>query len=142
MAETFQGCCFCGSIEFEVTGEPNVMGLCHCKDCTTWMGAPVSAFSLWPRDTVRFLKGEENVGVYNKTENSYRKFCKTCGGPLMTDHPGMGLVDVYAVLMPDFTHVPTLHVFYEHRTISLKDGLPKFKDLPVDIGGSGEMLPD
>jgi hypothetical protein len=142
MADTHKGSCFCGAIEFEVTGAPAVMGYCHCKDCTTWAAAPVNAFSLWPRDSVRVTKGEAQLGVFNKTENSYRKFCKTCGGNVMTDHPGMGLTDVYASLMPSFAHAPTLHVHYENKTVSMKDGLPKFKDLPADFGGSGEMLPD
>ncbi len=142
MSDSIKGRCFCGSVEFEVTGAPAVMGYCHCKDCTTWLGAPVNAFSLWPRDSVRIIKGDANVGVFNKTENAYRKFCKTCGGPLMADHPGMGLVDVYPNLMPGFTHVPAMHVFYEHKTISMKDGLRKFKDLPAEYGGSGEMLPE
>jgi len=35
-----------------------------------------------------------------------------------------------------------LHVNYKHKTVSVKDGLPKFKDLPEPLGGSGEMLPD
>ncbi len=95
---------------------------------------------------MRIVKGEANVGVFNKTENACRKFYKTCGGPLMADRPGMGLVDVYPNLMPGFTHVPAMHVFYEHfyehKTISMKDGLAKFKDLPAENGGSGEMLPE
>ncbi|MCH7726676.1 MAG: GFA family protein, partial [Planctomycetes bacterium] len=70
-----------------MTGEPNVMGLCRCTDCAKWMGAPVSAFALWPRDSLRFLKGEENVGVFNKTENSTRNFGKTCGEPDARFHP-------------------------------------------------------
>lgn len=142
MSDTYQGRCFCGSVEFEVSGTPAIMGYCHCDDCTTWLGAPINAFSLWPRDSVRITKGEANVGVFNKTENSYRKFCKTCGGPVMTDHPGMGLIDVYPSLMSSFTHQPGMHVFYEHKTIEMKDGLPKFKDLPAEAGGSGEMLPE
>ncbi|MFQ5973585.1 MAG: GFA family protein [Alphaproteobacteria bacterium] len=142
MGELYRGACFCGAVEFEAMGAPAVMGYCHCEDCRTWLGAPVSAFSLWPPDGVRITKGEENVAVFNKTENAYRKFCRTCGGPLMTDHPGFGLVDVYPSLMPDFTHVPTAHVFYERKTLSMKDGLPKFRDLPAEYGGSGETLPE
>jgi hypothetical protein len=60
----------------------------------------------------------------------------------MTDHPGMGLVDVYATLMSGFTHVPAVHVHYANKTISMPDGLPKYSDLPADYGDSGEMLPD
>ncbi len=142
MGDIYKGSCFCGEVEFEVTGTPAVMGYCHCKDCTTWSAAPINAFSLWAPDNVRITKGEASVGTFNKTEISYRKFCKVCGGHLMTDHPGMKLVDVYASVLQGFTHAPTLHVHYGNKMVSLKDGLPKFKDLPADFGGSGEMLPE
>ena len=60
----------------------------------------------------------------------------------MANHPGMGLVDVYAVVLRDFPFEPMFHVHYENKTVSVKDGPPKFKDAPEALGGSGEMLPD
>ncbi len=142
MSDTYKGACFCGEVEFEITGAPAAMGYCHCVDCTGWAAAPVNAFSLWAPDSVRVTKGEANIGTFNKTENSYRKFCTICGGHLMTDHPGMKLVDVYAAVIPDFPHEPALHVHYGNKSVSVKDGLPKFKDMPADFGGSGETLPE
>ncbi len=140
MSETYIGSCFCGEVEFEVTGAPAFMGYCHCGDCAAWAAAPINAFNLWVADNVRITKGAANIGTFNKTENSYRKFCKICGGHLMADHPGLGLVDVYPNVVPDLTHEPTLHVFYAHKTISVQDGLPKFKDMPSEFGGSGDTL--
>lgn len=142
MRKTYNGSCFCGAVEFEVTGEPAVMGYCHCDDCTGWLAAPMSAFTLWPPSGVRITKGEAGVGTYHKSEAAYRKHCKTCGGALMTDHPGMGLVDVYAPLLQGFAFEPAMHVHYGNKTVSVKDGLPKFKDLPDSFGGSGAMLPE
>ena len=63
---------------------------------------PVNAFSLWPPEAVRITKGAENVGSYQKTEKSVRKWCKTCGGHLLTEHPLWGLTDVYAAVIPSF----------------------------------------
>jgi hypothetical protein len=37
---------------------------------------------------------------------------------------------------------PALHVNYQEAVLSMKDGLPKLKDLPKEFGGSGELLPD
>jgi hypothetical protein len=116
------------------------MGYCHCDDCKSWSAAPINAFSLWPPDSVRITKGESDIGSFHKTEQAYRKFCKTCGGHLMTDHPGMKLVDVYANLLQNFIHKPTMHVHYQNRMVAVKDGFPKFKDLPSDFGGSGETM--
>ena len=137
-----QGACFCGAVEFEITGEAQVMGYCHCTDCASWAGAPVNAFSLYPADNVAVTKGADNIGTFAKTENSQRKFCKTCGGHVFTDHPGMGMFDVYLNTVPSVAHAPAMHIFYGEKTVSIKDGLPKYKDMPADFGGSGDTLPE
>jgi len=61
---------------------------------------------------------------------------------VLTEHPTFGLVDVYAAVIPGFDYQPTLHVNYQEKVLSVRDGLPKFKDMPKELGGSGEMLPD
>jgi hypothetical protein len=142
MSKTYSGACFCGAVQFELTGAPQTMGYCHCGDCAAWAAAPINAFSLWPTDSVQVTAGEEHIGTFHKTENSHRKHCKTCGGHLMTDHPGMNLIDVYPSVVSGFTHEPSLHVFYGEKTVSVKDGLPKYKDTPAAFGGSDEMLPE
>jgi hypothetical protein len=63
-----------------------------------------------------------------------------CGGHLMSDHPPFGLVDVYAATIPTYRHEPKLHVHYGESVLSIKDGLPKMKDVPKEMGGSGVML--
>ena len=35
-----------------------------------------------------------------------------------------------------------LHINYESKTVSVKDGLPKFKDMPEELGGSGATMPE
>lgn len=141
-AASYKASCFCGAVELEVTGKPAIAGYCHCRDCQAWSAAPVNAFSLWKSDSVRVTKGEAEIGSFHKTENSYRKFCKRCGGHLMTEHPRMRLTDVYGNLLQGFAHEPTLHANYGSKTLAVKDGLPKFRDLPAELGGSGEKLPD
>ena len=140
MADKYRGSCFCGAVEIEVTGEPAAMGYCHCRSCRHWSAGPVNAFTLWPPESVKITKGKDNLITYNKTPVSYRKTCKTCGGHLMTDHPPLKLVDVYAAIIPDLKFKPGVHVNYQETVLPMKDGLPKFKDFPADFGGSGEML--
>jgi len=60
----------------------------------------------------------------------------------MTDHPKMDLIDVYSAIISGFKFKPGAHVFYSERQISIPDGLPKFSDMPKEMGGSGELLPD
>lgn len=128
------------AVELEVSGAPAVMGYCHCSDCAAWAATPVTAFSLWPIDKVRFTGGEGNVGSFARTDKARRMFCKRCGGHLITELPPFNLVEVYPSIVPGLVHEPTVHVNYASKTLAIKDGLPKFKDLPADFGGSGEML--
>ena len=140
--KTYQGKCFCGAVELTVTGEPAAMGYCHCESCRSWSAGPVNAFTLWPPAAVKVTKGEDQIGTYNKTPNSGRKWCKVCGGHLMTDHPhlGGGLVDVYAATIPSLEFKPGIHVNYGEKVLQIKDGLEKQKDFPAAFGGSGTAI--
>jgi len=137
---TYKGSCFCGSVQFSVTGEPAAMGYCHCESCRTWSAGPVNAFTLWKPEALKIDKGADNIGKYNKTPRSGRQWCKTCGGHLFTEHPHWNLVDVYAAVIPDFPFKPGVHVNYQESKLHMKDGLPKLKDLPAEMGGSGVAL--
>ena len=139
---TYQGKCFCGAVEITVTGEPAAMGYCHCSSCREWSAGPVNAFTLWPRDKVRVITGADKIASYSKTPQSVRKWCTVCGGHIMTEHPSWGLTDVYAAVIPEVAFKPALHVHYQETVLRLKDGLPKQKDVPKEIGGSVVVLPE
>lgn len=139
---SYEGSCFCGAVRFTVSGEPQAMGYCHCESCRTWSAGPVNAFTLWQPEAVRITQGADDIGTYNKTPQSYRKWCKTCGGHVFTEHPTMGLTDIYAATIPDFPFMPVLHVNYQESVLRIPDGLPKLKDMPAEMGGSGETLPE
>lgn len=134
---TYKGSCFCGAVQVTVSGEPEVMGYCHCDSCRQWSAAPVNAFTLWKPEAVRITQGKENIGTYHKTPQSYRKWCKTCGGHILTEHPELGLTDVYAAILPELPYSPGLHVHYQESVLPISDGLDKFRDVPEEIGGSG-----
>ena len=77
-----------------------------------------------------------------KTPKSDRQYCKKCGGHIMTDHPPLGLIDVYAATVPTLPFRPALHVNYSETVLPMRDGLPKLKDFPAEAGGSGEVVPE
>jgi len=54
----------------------------------------------------------------------------------------MELFDVYPAVIPNLEFKPVMHVYYEESVLPIKDGLPKFKDLPQGAGGLGELLPE
>jgi hypothetical protein len=138
--KTYDGACFCGAVQFTVSGDPVAMGYCHCDSCRKWSAGPVNAFTLWKPDAVRVTRGADLIGEYHKTARSHRQWCKSCGGHLFTSHPEWGLVDVYAAVIPEFQHKPGVHVNYQETHLHIKDGLPKMRDLPKEMGGSGDTV--
>jgi hypothetical protein len=142
MSDTHGGSCFCGEVQVEVTGAPEAMGYCHCASCRSWSAGPVNAFTLWKPENVKVTHGENMIGHFMKTAMSDRQFCKQCGGHVMTDHPTLGLTDVFAATLPTLDFVPGVHVNYAETVLPMKDGLPKLKDFPSELGGSGESMPE
>ncbi|MGA8192213.1 MAG: GFA family protein [Acetobacteraceae bacterium] len=115
---------------------------CHCRSCRSWSAGPVNAFTLWPPEAVKVTKGEEHVATYHKSDLSHRQFCRLCGGHLMTLHPPLKMVDVYAATIADLAFVPQVHVNYAETVLAMRDGLPKLKDFPAEFGDSGVVVPE
>lgn len=142
MTTNYKAGCTCGAVELEISGDPAVQAYCHCNSCRGWLGAPIHAAALWPSSSVKIVKGADNLGLYKKTEASLRRFCKSCGSPVLVGHPGMGMTDVPAGSVRGLVYKPAVHVHYGEKVMAVRDGLPKFRDFPKEFGGSGEMLPE
>ena len=140
MAKTYQCACFCGAVQIEVQGEPEGMGYCHCASCRSWSAGPVNAFTLWKPGAVKVVAGAEHLATFSKNPLSERQYCSKCGGHLMTGHKPVGLVDVYAATIPSLKFAPAVHVNYGETVLRTNDGLPKMKDFPAELGGSGEVI--
>lgn len=98
----------------------------------------MNAFSLWKPEAVQITSGAEHVATFPKTKTSERKYCARCGGHLMNNHPTFGLIDVFAATIPTLAFTPGVHVNYAETVLPMRDGLPKLKDFPAELGGSGE----
>ena len=138
----YTGECFCGAIRVEARGEPEAMGYCHCESCRQWSASPVNAFTLWKPEHVSVVQGRQYLSHVRRSEKSDRQFCRQCGGHVMTWHPGFGLVDIFAAVVPGLEFKPAVHVNYAETVLRMKDGLPKLRDFPAELGGSGESMPE
>jgi hypothetical protein len=138
--KSYKGSCFCGAVEIVATGDPAAMGYCHCASCRKWAAAPINAFTLWPTTAVKVTKGGDMLRSFNKTPKSERMWCSACGGHVMTKHPQWNLIDVYAATVPEFPFKAGVHVNYQESVAKMRDGLPKMKDLPAEMGGSGATI--
>ena len=52
------------------------------------------------------------------------------------------MTDIAAVSIPDLVFEPTLHSHYPEKILSIRDGLPKYRDFDPAVGGSGETVPE
>ena len=141
MSEKHSGSCYCGAVQIEASGDPLDMGYCHCNECRRYSTAPFSLFTLWKPESVKITKGESSLGKFKSSEMSDRRYCTKCGGHIMIDHPTLGLADI-RVSLSGLTFKPSVHLNYEDKMMSIKDGLPKLRDFPREIGGSGEAMPE
>ena len=138
----YVGGCPCGAIELRIDGRPAAMGFCHCIGCRKWSASPVNAFTLWQPIAVTIVRGAKLIGTFARSERAVRKWCTRCGGHLFTEHPGWGLVDVHAGVLPGFPFDPQFHLIYGEHALRMEDGLPKMRDLPFEMGGSGRTMPE
>ena len=140
MADTHAGYCYCGAVAFEATGAPEAMGYCHCDACRAYSGGPVNAFTLWKQGNVKVTKGAESLGRFKASDFSVRCYCKECGGNVLVEHATIGMTDLPAGLLKTLQFKPAVHLNYEDTVLPMKDGLPKLRDVPKEVGGTGETM--
>lgn len=144
-AEKYKGSCFCGKVVLEVTGPPPAAAYCHCQSCRKWHAAPINAWAIWPDDAVEFIEGREHLISFTlnqEGEISNRLTCKVCGGGVANIKPAISMTVVYPMTLDgsDYVFSPTMHIHYSERALDFNDGLPKFSDLPEELGGSGNTV--
>jgi hypothetical protein len=76
-----KGSCCCGTVKFELSEMPTMMGTCHCTRCRK-LGS--STFVFAKKEYLKWIQGHNDVGQYTP-EAPYkysRCFCKKCGSSL------------------------------------------------------------
>lgn len=115
---------------------------CHCEACRSYLGRADQFLHAWKPENVKVTKGEDLLGHFISSPMSDRRFCTKCGSIVKSDHDTLGLVDVPAAVIPTMPFKAGVHLNYEETVLPMKDGLPKMRDFPAEIGGSGETMPE
>ena len=50
--------------------------------------------------------------------------------------------DIAPATLPGLDFKPAVHLNYEETVLPMKDGLPKLRDFPAEVGGTGETMPE
>ena len=141
---TYHGHCFCGAIRIEARGAPMFSGYCHCQDCRDWSGASVTPFVIWPFEAVTITQGEEQLALFSRVPETPRGWCERCGGNIGAFRKDAEPPHVATGphMFAGFPFAPTMQVFCAEAVIGIDDDLPKYRDIPEALGGSGELIPD
>jgi hypothetical protein len=125
------GRCLCGEIRFEISAPAMAINFCHCRMCQRWAGAPVSATATFPKEAVKFTRGEPKY--YKSSPIAERGFCANCGSSLIyrgvvpqwSDWLGVRVASLDSP--QDFP--PTWHVGVESQMpwVDINDNLPRVR---------------
>ena len=138
----FEGQCLCGAITWKINSEPISQIYCHCDSCQKSHSALMVAVALFQANDV-VLTGETTSFSVSKRQNSaIRHSCPSCG-TRVANTPAGERNDQLLAMFPSLCSstkwfLPSMHIFYEDRSIDVSDDLPKYLDLPVEFGGSGQ----
>ena len=100
------GRCLCGAIRYELSGEPNWVAICHCRDCQRSAGAPMVVWAMFPEAGVKVVAGTPKT--INSSGAAMRSFCPECGTGLFYRNAETlpGLIDVQASTLDDPSALP------------------------------------
>jgi len=131
-----KGSCFCGEVEYEVTGNLGIFNYCHCSRCRKFTGSVHAANFIVSMDQFTWLKGESLVGRYVPEETSHfsTAFCQKCGSSLPWYTKNGKIVVVPAGTIDGHPGIePQQNVFCGSKAewyISPNE-LPEYDELPV-----------
>ncbi|MBL8521068.1 MAG: GFA family protein [Betaproteobacteria bacterium] len=95
------GGCLCGAVRYEVSGDPNSVSICHCRDCQRSAGAPMVTWAEFPDAQFKVTQGTPRT--INSSGSAMRTFCPECGSGLFYRNAEYlpGMVEVQATTLDD-----------------------------------------
>lgn len=107
MSETkLRGHCYCGAVRFEISGDSDWIGHCHCESCRRASGSVMTTFAGFDESQVIYTGAIPNR--YTTGDGVTRSFCGQCGSPVAYQrsdtpnsiHMQLGLFDDIDALPP------------------------------------------
>ncbi len=117
---TRTGRCLCGKVTYDLEGDPIATAVCHCEHCQRQSGGAFSV-NLVASESQLTVHGElatyVETGENDDGEYVHRKFCPSCGSPIVSVLvQAGGAVAVKAGTLDDTSDVqPTVEVWCVDR---------------------------
>lgn len=82
----YTGSCFCGVVQYRITGELNPIQICHCQQCRRAQGGPFASNIPVDADKFSVTHGADRLKALESTTRAgkYRVFCTECGSPIIS----------------------------------------------------------
>ncbi len=131
------GSCLCGSVHYELEGDPVAFYHCHCKRCRKANGTGHASNIRISAEAIKWLSGEELIKSF-KVPDAVRfrnDFCSACGSPLPRFFAEAKMVVLPAGTLDSEAPIrPEARIFYASRTEwSCKDDLPVHEEYPPNL---------
>lgn len=132
---TMTGQCLCGAISYRVSGEPQMSGVCHCKNCQRQSGSAYSVLFGVMNDQISIQGDPMIYEDRSETGNIVeRHFCGKCGSPLLTTVPTQpGVTFVKAGTLDETSHLdPQMHFWTKsaQKWVVIDPGVPQMEGNP------------
>lgn len=117
---SYKGRCLCGRVRYRLKSLPEVMGVCHCKDCQRRSGSSFSTMAEVERSDFAFTGAAPSIytgGVTESGNSAEMVFCGRCGSGIYTvllSRPDRLLVQVGTLNETDWFQ-PEYHVWTDHK---------------------------
>lgn len=130
-----RGSCFCGAVNYEISGNLGIFQYCHCSRCRKFTGSAHAANIFVAPEQFRWLLGEEQVATFvpEDTRHFSTAFCKRCGSSMpWRSKQGKGVIIPAGSLDSHPGIEPKQNVFYASRAPWYRPAseLPKNDELP------------
>ncbi len=76
------GNCFCGEVEYCISGELKDARSCHCSRCRKAFGSQASSYALVNPQEFEWVSGEGLLTSYTNKQGFGLQFCSRCGSTL------------------------------------------------------------
>lgn len=112
------GSCLCGSVRYEISGEPAKFYHCHCRRCRKASGTGHASNLLVQSGSLTWTQGEAQLRFYKVPEarRFANCFCSVCGGRLPRYVTETGFIVVPAGSLDTEPPIrPQARIFWDSR---------------------------
>ena len=145
MARGITGSCLCAAVGFEIDAAHTPIELCHCPRCRKATGAAFAATFYVRAGSFRWLRGEEQIGVFDapirERPPAYRRvFCRLCGSSLPLLNRSAGYAEIPAGLLDQDPGVRPVRQIFTARKAAWFEPSTQLPAHPEHVAPSDHLL--